>query len=221
MIDPVSFDEFKDYAILNITHAHIEFRYRLWKRIMDFSLSSLSLIVLSPFFFITAVIIKLGSKGPVFYKQERLGRDFKPFMLYKFRTMIQGADKQKDKLKNEVKGLFKMKEDPRVTKIGKFLRRTCLDELPQLINVWKGEMSLVGPRPHLQKELHNFKGWRMTRFKVKPGLTGMWQVNGRHELNFDKAILYDLYYIRHMSLVTDLSILMRTIPAIIMSRGRY
>ena len=137
--------------------------------------------------------------------------------------MVNDAEKQKLKLngRNEVKGLFKMKDDPRVTKLGKFLRRSCIDELPQLINVLKGEMSIVGPRPHLQKELNNFKGWRMERFKVKPGLTGMWQVNGRHELNFDKAILYDIYYIKHMSPILDVSIILRTIPAILMNRGRF
>jgi lipopolysaccharide/colanic/teichoic acid biosynthesis glycosyltransferase len=134
-----------------------------------------------------------------------------------------GADDQKAKLiaKNEVKGLFKLKDDPRVTQFGKLLRRTGIDELPQLINIFRGEMAVVGPRPHLRIELDNFKGWRRARFKVKPGLTGMWQVNGRHELNFDKAVLYDVYYTKHMSFFTDVSIILKTVPAIIMNKGRF
>jgi len=114
-----------------------------------------------------------------------------------------------------------MKDDPRITRLGKFLRRTCIDELPQLINIFKGDMSLVGPRPHLQSELKNFSGWRMARFKVKPGLTGLWQVNGRHELNFDKAVLYDIYYVKRMSLFLDMQIIVKTIPAIVMTSGKY
>ena len=137
--------------------------------------------------------------------------------------MVMGADKMKTKLmrKNEVRGLFKIKDDPRITKFGKFLRRTYLDELPQLINVFKGDMSMVGPRPHLRIELGNFKGWRMARFKVKPGITGLWQISGRHELNFDKAVLYDIYYIKHMSLRQDLSIIFRTIPSILINKGKF
>ena len=105
--------------------------------------------------------------------------------------------------------------------MGKILRRSCIDELPQLINIFLGEMSVVGPRPHLDEELSNFNGWRRVRFNIKPGLTGLWQVNGRHELNFDKAVLYDIYYVKHMSLFLDISIILKTIPSIIMTKGRY
>ena len=168
-------------------------------------------------------MIKITMPGPVFFKQERIGKDLKPFAVYKFRSMKVGADEEKVKLmeKNEVKGLFKMKDDPRITKFGKLLRRSCIDELPQLINIFKGEMAIVGPRPHLRSELANFKDWRRARFSVKPGLTGMWQVYGRHELNFDKAVLYDIFYIRHMSFIMDMSIILKTVPALIMNKGRF
>jgi exopolysaccharide biosynthesis polyprenyl glycosylphosphotransferase len=221
VIDPVTFDEFKDYPIINVSGTKLDKGYLVVKRLMDITLSGIALVLLSPLFLAIAAIIKVTMPGPVFFKQERLGKNLKPFMVYKFRTMIVGADAQKKKLKSEVKGLFKMKDDPRITVFGKFMRRTCIDELAQLINVFRGDMSIVGPRPHLQIELNNFKGWRMTRFKVKPGLTGMWQVNGRHELNFDKAVLYDIYYLKHLSLVLDITIILKTIPSIIMSRGRY
>lgn len=223
VLEPVSFDEFRDYPIINISPSGTNKSYHAIKRLMDFVLSSIALILLSPLFLLVAIIIKITMPGPVFFKQERLGKNLKPFTVYKFRTMIIGAEQQKSNLmkKNEVKGLFKMKDDPRVTKFGKFLRRSGIDELPQVINIFRGEMSVVGPRPHLRSELDNFKGWKMARFKVKPGLTGMWQVNGRHELNFDKAVLYDVYYARHMSLFLDLSIIMKTIPAIIMNKGRF
>jgi exopolysaccharide biosynthesis polyprenyl glycosylphosphotransferase len=223
VIDPVRFDEFRDYPIINLSDSHKASKYAMMKRLFDIIISGLSLLVLSPLFLVVASVIKYTSKGPVFFKQRRLGKSLKPFMLYKFRTMVAGADEMKNKLKskNEVKGLFKMKDDPRITRFGKFLRRTNFDELPQLINIFRGEMSVVGPRPHLQSELINFKGWRMARFKVKPGLTGLWQVNGRHELNFDKAVLYDIYYIKHMSFFLDLSIIFKTIPSIILSKGRH
>jgi exopolysaccharide biosynthesis polyprenyl glycosylphosphotransferase len=221
VIEPVVFDEFKDYPIINITNKDNITNYSALKRVIDIILSGLALVLLSPILLIVALLIKLTMPGPILYKNERLGKNLRPFILYKFRTMKINADKEKNKLKNEVNGLFKMKDDPRITPFGKILRRTCIDELPQLINIFIGDMSLVGPRPHLQEELPNFSGWRMARFKVKPGLTGLWQVNGRHELNFDKAVLYDIYYVKHMSLLLDISIILKTIPSIIMTKGRY
>jgi lipopolysaccharide/colanic/teichoic acid biosynthesis glycosyltransferase len=193
------------------------------KRLMDLVLSGAAIVVLFPFFLIISLLIKITMPGPIFFRQKRVGKNLKPFMLYKFRTMKINAEQEKAKLKskNEVKGLFKMKNDPRITPFGKILRRSCIDELPQLINIFLGNMSLVGPRPHLYEELPNFDGWRMARFNVKPGLTGLWQVNGRHELNFDKAILYDIYYVKHMSLLMDIAIILKTLPAILMTKGRY
>lgn len=152
--------------------------------------------------------------------QKRIGKDKKPFILYKFRTM-----KEKIKLENKEKikinALPKNLEYERITLIGKILRRTCLDEIPQLINVLKGEMSLVGPRPHLPEEIVLFKKWREARFDVKPGLTGLWQINGRHELDHDRAALLDIYYIQNMSLLYDIEIILKTIPAIIFSEGEW
>ena len=221
VIDPVDFDEFKDYPIINVTESKYDSKYVIIKRLMDIMLSGATIIILSPLLILIAVIIKATSPGPVFFRQERLGKDLRPFSVYKFRTMKKDSDRQKDNLNNEVKGLFKMKDDPRVTGIGKMLRRSCLDEIPQIFNIFFGDMSVVGPRPHLRRELSHFKGWRMARFKLKPGLTGMWQVNGRHELNFDKAVLYDIYYIKNMSFFLDLAIILKTIPAIVFSKGRF
>jgi len=223
VIEPVAFDEFKDYPIINISDMKKNSGYLVLKRIIDLAVSGIALLILSPLFLLVAAVIKITMPGTVFFRHERLGKNLKPFRIFKFRTMIVGADAMKAKLikKNEVKGLFKMKDDPRITKFGKFLRRSCIDELPQLINIFKGDMTLVGPRPHLRSELENFRGWRMVRFNVKPGLTGLWQVNGRHELNFDKAVLYDIYYIKHMSLLLDISIILKTIPALLINKGRY
>jgi len=219
IVDPVAFDEFKDYPIVNVAGTmHVDY---FLKRFMDFWVSGLTLVFLSPLFLLIAAIIKITMPGPVFFKQARLGKDLKPFMVYKFRSMVVDAEQQKKRLKSEVRGLFKMKNDPRITPFGRFLRRSALDELPQLINIFNGDMSIVGPRPFLKKELKFFKGWRMARFKVMPGLTGMWQVNGRHELNIDKAILYDIYYVKHMSFVLDILIILKTIPSILMSRGKH
>ncbi|MBN1792916.1 sugar transferase [Candidatus Woesearchaeota archaeon] len=222
VIDPVAMDEFKDYPIINVSHREDSRGYLRVKRLMDIVLSGAAIVILSPLLITIAIAVKLGSPGRVFYKHERLGKNLKPFMLYKFRSMRKNDDFLKNKeYNNEVKGIFKMKDDPRITPVGKFIRRTCVDELGQLINIFKGDMSIVGPRPHLRTELPAFKGWRMARFKVKPGLTGLWQVNGRHELNFDKAMLYDVYYVKHMSLLMDLKIIIKTIPAILMTKGWY
>lgn len=221
VIEPVAFDEFKDYPIINVSNKGDSSGYKFVKRGMDILLSGIALVVLSPLLLIIALLIKTTMPGPVFFKQKRLGKNLKPFTAYKFRSMKIDADKEKVHLKNEVKGLFKMKNDPRITPFGKILRRTCLDELPQIINIFKGDMAIVGPRPHLKSELPNFSGWRMARFNVKPGLTGLWQVNGRHELNFDKAVLYDIYYVKHMSFLLDITIIMKTIPAIILNKGKF
>jgi exopolysaccharide biosynthesis polyprenyl glycosylphosphotransferase len=223
VIEPVDFDEFKDYPIINLQHTKKNYYEGLPKRVFDLIITSIALIILSPLFLIVAAIIKISMPGPVFFRQERLGKNLKPFSIYKFRTMVLNAEALKQKLetKNEVKGLFKMKKDPRITRFGQFLRRSSIDELPQLLNILKGDMSLVGPRPHLESELAHYTEWRRMRFTVKPGLTGLWQIKGRHELNFDKAVLYDIYYARHMSLALDIEIIVRTVPAILMNNGRF
>ncbi len=218
-IEPVTFDEFKDYPIINVSGGKPE--GYLGKRLMDIALSLAAIIILSPVLILSVLAIKIFMPGPIFFKQRRLGKNLQGITIYKFRTMVVDAEQRKRKLKNEVRGLFKMRNDPRVTRLGKFLRRTCIDELPQVFSILKGDMSIVGPRPHLRDELKNFRGWRMARFSVKPGLTGLWQVNGRHEINFDKAVLYDIYYVSHMSFFLDISIILKTVPSIILAKGRF
>ena len=222
--EPLSFDEFRDIPLISIRKQKTSMFYANHsKRLFDVCFSVVSLVLLSPLFLIIGFLIKLDSRGPVLFKQVRVGKDGREFLLFKFRTMREDAEEVRPSFEvmNEVEGLFKMKNDPRVTRVGYFLRCTCVDELPQLINIVKGDMSLVGPRPHLKSEMMFFGGWRRNRLSVKPGLTGLWQVSGRHELDFDKAVLLDLYYIKHMSFTLDLKILVKTIPSIIYSKGRW
>lgn len=218
IIEPVTFDEFRDYPIVNLRRAAPGKVYPVIKRAIDIIASGLAILILSPLLIFTAIMIKITMPGPVFFRQERLGKNMKRFNVIKFRSMVKDADRMKKAMKNEVKGLFKMEKDPRTTWFGRLIRRTCIDELPQVFNVFKGDMSLIGPRPHLESELPYFKSWRKLRFNVKPGMTGMWQVNGRHDLNFDKAVLYDIYYVKYLSFALDAHIVLKTIPAIVMGR---
>ena len=193
------------------------------KRLMDVGLSTVLILVLLPVFLAAAIAIKITSPGPIFFVQERVGINKRLFRLYKFRTMVPGAEKmQKDLEKfNEASGpVFKIKNDPRITPIGKFLRRTSIDELPQLFNVLKGDMSLVGPRPLPVRDYMEFdKLWFNRRFSVRPGITGLWQINGRSEIAFEKWIEMDLRYIDQWSPMLDLMILFKTIPAVFKGRG--
>jgi len=196
---------------------------KIIKRCFDIIFSITGLVLLSPFLLFIALLIKITSKGPVFFKQERLGRGEKPFQIYKFRTMIEGAEKQIDELMkfNEMDGpIFKIKRDPRCTRIGRFLRKFSIDEIPQFINVIKGDMSLVGPRPCLRLEANNFKIWHMRKFDVRPGITGLAQVNGRSSIkDFDRVINLDIYYIENWSFWMDIKIMLKTIPAIVLVKG--
>ncbi|MFH1210099.1 MAG: sugar transferase [archaeon] len=219
LTEPLDFDEFSDIPLAIIETRLSKKYYLKLKRLIDIIFSLFLIIILYPFFILISIILMFT--GPVIIKQTRLGFNEKQFSFYKFRTMKKGSSKLKGELKSETEGLFKLKEDPRITKFGKVLRRTCLDELPQLFNVLKGDMSLVGPRPHLYVEMKNLKGWEKERFLVRPGMTGLWQVSGRHELNFNKTLLLDLYYVRKMSFLFDLKIIIKTIPAIIFSKGRW
>ena len=187
--------------------------YIFMKRCIDLILSLIGMIVLIPVFIITAIAIKLDSKGKVIFAQERVGYKGNKFRMYKFRSMVSDAEELKSKLldKNEMSGpMFKMKEDPRVTKVGKFIRRTSIDELPQIINVIKGEMSLVGPRPSLPNEVEQFEPWMMERLSVKPGLTCYWQVSGRSDINFDDWMKLDVKYVRERNLLIDIKLILRT-----------
>jgi lipopolysaccharide/colanic/teichoic acid biosynthesis glycosyltransferase len=179
---------------------------------------------LSPAFAAVAAFIKLESPGPAFFKQERIGKRGKPFACYKFRSMCDKADTMKDGLEslNEASGpLFKIRDDPRRTKVGKLLRRYSLDELPQLWNVLKGDMSLVGPRPPVRREVEQYDELAYKRLDTKPGITGLSQVSGRSDLPFDEMLKLDIYYIWNWSLSNDLKILLRTIPAVISGKGAY
>jgi exopolysaccharide biosynthesis polyprenyl glycosylphosphotransferase len=202
----------------------VKFSYSL-KRILDFSLSLLAIILLSPVFAITALAIVIENPGPIIYSQERIGKDGKPFLFYKFRSMIVGADKLKDKLldDNESKDgvIFKMKRDPRITKVGRVIRRYSIDELPQLINVLKGEMSMVGPRPPLPKEVNQYTLEDRKRLHIKPGITCIWQVEGRSDIPFTQQVELDKQYIRSQSFWEDLKILLKTIPAVLTGKGAY
>jgi len=195
------------------------------KRTGDILLSSVALFILSPILLLIALLIKLTSQGPVFYRWKVVGLNKKPFTGYKFRTMVENADEIKKKLlaKNEMNGpVFKIKDDPRVTRIGRFLRKYSLDELPQLWSVLKGDMSMVGPHPPLQTELYRFEDWHRRKLSVKPGITCLWQINGRSNIrDFDKWVKMDLEYIDNWSLWLDFKILLKTIPAVLLGRGAY
>jgi len=204
---------------------------RVSKRIFDVIGSSLCLFLLSPVFLAVAVALRVESPGPVFFKQKRSLTDGdEPFDLLKFRSMYEDADEQKESLfdNNDADGaLFKMKDDPRVTKVGRFIRRFSIDELPQLINVLRGDMSLVGPRPLPISDFQRVKaedeigGYFRQRARVKPGMTGLWQVSGRSDLGFREMILLDLYYIEHQSILFDFEILAQTLPVVVLGKGAY
>jgi exopolysaccharide biosynthesis polyprenyl glycosylphosphotransferase len=202
----------------------LEGKEPLVKKLFDLAVSSATLLLLSPIFLTIAALIKLDSKGPVFYRQKRIGNGGKEFTMLKFRSMVQGAEQQKTELndKNEASGpLFKIRNDPRVTRMGKFLRRTSSDELPQLINVLLGDLSLVGPRPGLAEEITQYREWQKRRLSVPQGVTGLWQVSGRSRLSFDEMTLLDLYYIDKWSLMLDIEILIETVPAILHGDGAF
>lgn len=203
----------------------------LIKRFFDIILSLSGLIILSPVFLIIAILIKKKDKGPVFFKHKRIGKNLKEFEMYKFRTMYPDAEKrlnemlEKDeKIKEEWFKHFKLKNDPRITKMGKILRKTSLDELPQLINVLKGDMSLIGPRPVVKKEIELYYGEEIAKevFSIKPGITGMWQANGRSDVeDYNERISLDLYYLRNWSLELDFIIFLKTIKIVIDKKGAY
>ena len=194
------------------------------KRVLDVILATLGLLVLSPLLLLIALSIRLTSKGPIIYKSQRIGKNQKPFYMYKFRTMIPNAEQLRDALcqkENLNEQLFKLKNDHRVTPIGRFLRKYSLDEFPQLVNVIRGEMSLVGPRPYIPQESALFKAPFTARFSVMPGITGPWQVGGRSDLSFQQLCELELAYVQNWSLWTDALILLKTIPSVLLKKGAY
>lgn len=198
---------------------------KLFKRVVDIFGSILGLILLSPIFVVVAFLIrKEDPDGPVVFSQKRVGKQGRLFTMYKFRSMCTDAEEQLDDLIefNEIEGaMFKIKEDPRVTNIGKKIRKTSIDELPQLLNVLRGEMSLVGPRPPLQREVVEYSQRDMQRLSVKPGCTGLWQVRGRNDVHFGDMVDFDLEYIENQSIYNDFKIIFQTFKIMFLSRGAY
>lgn len=208
----------EDTVVTRVISHNARLPYRFAKRAFDITASFFALIVLSPVFLITALAIRLDSKGPVFFAQNRLGVKGRHFKMYKFRSMIVNAEQLLKQLqsKNEVSGhMFKMRNDPRVTGVGRIIRKTSIDELPQLINVLKGDMSLVGPRPPLPGEVNQYDKWQDLRLSVRPGITGLWQVSGRNDIGFEEMIHLDLKYIRERCFFYDLKIILKTIPVLL------
>lgn len=195
------------------------------KRLLDFMLALIGLMILSPFLLIISILIKLDDpKASVLFYQTRIGKGGKPFRMFKFRSMVSNAEEMLEELldQNEVSGaMFKMKNDPRVTRIGKWIRKTSIDELPQLWNVIRGEMSLVGPRPALPREVELYSNLDKLRLKVSPGCTGLWQVSGRSNLSFDQMIALDLEYIERRGLWLDVKLIFRTIKIMIFPNSAY
>ena len=188
------------------------------------TVSAGGLVLLSPLFLAVAVAIKLGSPGPVLFRQKRAGADGRVFVCYMFRSMYEGAERHQAQLEslNEAAGpVFKIKDDPRVTQVGRFLRRWSIDELPQLVNVLKGEMSLVGPRPLPVRDFHRMEEAHKRRLEAVPGMTGYWQISGRSNLSFEDMVRLDLHYIENWSLSFDVEIILRTIGAVLRREGAY
>jgi exopolysaccharide biosynthesis polyprenyl glycosylphosphotransferase len=223
-LNRVDVEDLGGVPVIGLKAASIRGANLIVKRIMDVGLGSLLLLIASPFMIIFALAIKLDSPGPVIFRQKRLGAHGQEFVVFKFRSMREGADDEKEQLLefNEMNGpLFKMREDPRTTRLGRFLRRFSLDELPQLFNVLRGEMSLVGPRPHTSAEVAQYQNWQRQVLEASPGLTGLAQVSGRSQLSFDEQCLLDIYYIENWSPALDVKILLRTVPKALSGEGAY
>ena len=197
--------------------------YHLVKRMIDVVLSLFGLVLISPFVVIIAILIKIDSKGPVFFKHHRIGKNGKPFSMYKFRTMKDGAEAMINDFTpeqlEEWNENFKLKDDPRITRIGKFLRKTSLDELPQLINILKGDMSIVGPRPIIEEELEGYGNDKDEFLSIRPGLTGWWASNGRSEISYPERCSYELYYVRNESFWLDVKVMFLSVISVFLHKG--
>ncbi len=220
----MSINEMAGIPLIGVKQVRVSPLTRFLKRTVDVVFSLSVLILTAPLMGLIALAIKMDSPGPVLFRQNRVGQGGRPFTLYKFRSMTIGAEDQIDLLRdlNEADGpIFKMKDDPRVTRVGRWLRRFSLDELSQFYNVLRGDMSIIGPRPALPEEVAEYQPWHMRRLDIAPGITGLWQVSGRSELPFDEMALLDIYYVEHWSPALDLKILLRTIPTILFGDGAY
>lgn len=221
----VVFKSAPEYAKAALEERDSKASYLVIKRIMDVMLALIGLVLLSPLFILVALLIKMEDpKGSVFFYQTRIGKNERPFRMYKFRSMVSNAEELLEKLldQNEVGGaMFKMKEDPRITKLGKFIRKTSIDELPQLWNVVRGDMSLVGPRPALPREVMQYTSYDKQRLSVSPGCTGLWQVSGRNNLSFQEMLELDLEYIERRNLWLDIKVMLRTVKVMVFPNSAY
>ncbi|WP_029508331.1 sugar transferase [Paucilactobacillus suebicus] len=214
-------------SVLNIDVAKLkkQYIYIFLKRLIDVIASIAGLIILSPLFLVVALCIKIDDpRGPIFYSQIRVGKSGRKFRMFKFRSMVTNADQLLKELeeKNEIDGaMFKLKSDPRITKVGRIIRKYSLDELPQLVNVVTGSMSLVGPRPPLVHEVEKYSDYDKQRLLVKPGCTGLWQVGGRNDVDFDEMVKLDLNYITHRSTFLDIKIMFETVWVMVKPNGAY
>jgi exopolysaccharide biosynthesis polyprenyl glycosylphosphotransferase len=217
------FENFRGMPLLTLKEPVLDPWQRLVKRLLDFAIAGLLLLIAAPLMALIGVAIRLDSKGPIFFKQERVGENGRLFTIFKFRSMSMGADQRLDFTKNAKPGqvIHKVENDPRVTRVGRLLRRTSLDELPQLINVIKGDMSLVGPRPEMPWLVDHYEAWQHKRFAVPQGITGWWQINGRSDKPMHLNTEYDLQYIQNYSLLLDMKILWDTIGAVLRGKGAY
>jgi exopolysaccharide biosynthesis polyprenyl glycosylphosphotransferase len=211
-------------SIIELQVARESRAYIALKRVTDFMVALFLLALFLPIIPIVTILIKLDSHGPILFKQKRIGKNGKAFNFYKFRSMVTGAETVIGALRplSGVDGpVFKIKDDPRITHVGRFLRRSSLDELPQLINVLRGDMSIVGPRPNLPSEVSQYLPWQKRRLDVTPGITCFWQIAGRSHIGFQEWMRLDLEYVRNRSYITDLKIMLKTVPAVIARKGAY
>jgi len=217
-------DDVEGIPLLDIGHAELNKVDMMVKRAFDLVVGSVLFVLVLPAMLVLGLFVKIDSRGPVFYRQERMGRGGKPFRMYKFRSMQDGADGQREELanQNEYSGpMFKIKKDPRMTRIGGWMRRWSLDELPQILNVLAGDMSLVGPRPLWVEEAKQCRGWTQKRLDITPGITGLWQVLGRSDIPFDEMVKLDYMYVTSWSLSWDIKLMLQTVPAVLNKRGAY
>lgn len=217
-------EQLNGIPLISVNNTTIQGWNLFLKRLTDIVFTLFGASLCLPLALLIAVAIRLDSPGPVIYTQTRIGRNGRPFRCFKFRSMVSGADQLRRQISdlNEATGpWFKMRADPRLTRVGRILRRYSLDELPQFINVLLGDMSLVGPRPNLPNEVDQYEEWHKKRLSASPGITGLWQVSGRSDLTFDEMVLLDIYYVENWSLLLDLSIVLRSIPAVLRARGAY
>ncbi|MDI6602221.1 sugar transferase [Calorimonas adulescens] len=225
---PSEIEIIDDIALTKVKDIYISGAEGKLKRIMDIVLSLIAIVILSPLFLIIAIIIKLDSPGPVFFTQNRIGLNGTTFKAYKFRSMVLNAEEilmewleKNPAIRDEYLKNHKLKDDPRITRVGKFLRKTSLDELPQIFNVLKGEMSLVGPRPYLEREIPDCGSYIKYLWRVPPGITGLWQISGRSDVDFEGRLKMDMQYIMNWSIWLDINILFKTIPAVLKKDGAY